>query len=297
MADNLNINKSIVSIVLPTYNRAALIMETIESVRAQTYPNWELIVVDDGSNDDTVPNITALNEPRIKVIEAGRIGIGGRIKNIGMNNAKGELIAFIDSDDLWHPSKLEKQVNALHDQPDAGFCFTGGYVFSVKGKPLHYFYENREGMRTGDLYEAIFRSEVTSYTQALMFRKPCLEKTGPFKEERSFSDLEFIISLAEHYHGIILYEDLLYRRIHQENYITDTWEKSCREGIAIIMDNKQKLSPGISSGALFRAYIQWGEKYILHGNKRRAVHCFLIAFRYKPFSIVPIKKIGKAILK
>ena len=117
-----NETTSLVSIILPTYNRAGLIMETIESIQSQTYTNWELIIVDDGSEDDTVAIIKKLNDSRIQVIEAGRIGIGGRVKNIGLKRAKGEFIAFIDSDDLWDPFKLEIQVNVLQESADTDFC-------------------------------------------------------------------------------------------------------------------------------------------------------------------------------
>src|SRR6187549_1636408 len=118
-----------VSIILPTYNRAGLIMETIESIRTQTYSNWELIIVDDGSDDNTEEKISHLKDEKIQFIKAGRIGIGGKIKNIGLSNASGEFIAFNDSDDLWHKTKLEKQVAALQEHPEAGFCLTGGYNF------------------------------------------------------------------------------------------------------------------------------------------------------------------------
>src|SRR5262245_21012221 len=107
-----------VSIILPTYNRAKLIMETIESVLNQTYSNLELIIIDDGSNDNTEELITQIQDERIKFHKAGRIGIVGKIKNIGIEKATGDLIAFIDSDDLWAKTKLEKQIAALQQYPD-----------------------------------------------------------------------------------------------------------------------------------------------------------------------------------
>ncbi len=78
-----------VSIIMPTFNRAGLIMESIESVRNQTFKNWELIIVDDGSTDDTEEHIQRLQDNRIQFIRAGRIGIGGKIKNIGIGQSTG----------------------------------------------------------------------------------------------------------------------------------------------------------------------------------------------------------------
>jgi len=102
-----------ISIVMPTYNRASVIGETIQSIMNQTYGNWELIIVDDGSDDDTEKVVSRFNDQRIQFYKACRIGVNGKIKNIGLEKAHGELIAFMDSDDLWAETKLEKQVAAL----------------------------------------------------------------------------------------------------------------------------------------------------------------------------------------
>src|ERR1700741_2873469 len=111
---------------MPTYNRAKYIMQSIDSVRAQTYQNWQLIIVDDGSDDNTKEIVTGIKDDRILFHEAGRVGIGGKIKNIGLKLANSTLIAFLDSDDLWASTKLEKQVAVLQEFPEAGFSLTGG---------------------------------------------------------------------------------------------------------------------------------------------------------------------------
>src|SRR5437588_8447788 len=90
-----------------------LIMEAIGSVMAQTYSNWELMVVDDGSTDDTVTAIRAIIDPRIRVIELHHTGHMGILRNTGVEKGFGEWIAFLDSDDTWLPKKLEIQVSAL----------------------------------------------------------------------------------------------------------------------------------------------------------------------------------------
>src|SRR6059058_3320007 len=99
-----------ISIIMPTYNRAAYIGETIRSILTQTYQNWELIIIDDGSEDNTEDLVKRIGDERINFYKAGRIAVNGKIKNMGLEKAKGELIAFIDSDDLWAETKLEKQV-------------------------------------------------------------------------------------------------------------------------------------------------------------------------------------------
>ena len=145
-----------VSIIMPTYNRAELIAETINSVQDQTYPNWELIIVDDGSDDHTKHVVDSIADHRIKFLEAGRTGIVGRIKNMAIEKSTGSLLAFIDSDDLWHPSKLEKQVNALSGYTEAGFCLVNGYNFSEAEKPMDFFYKQTEGKKQGDFFFRLF---------------------------------------------------------------------------------------------------------------------------------------------
>jgi len=284
-----------VSIILPTYNRAGFIIETIESIRTQTYSNWELIIVDDGSDDNTEEKISHLKDEKIQFIKAGRIGIGGKIKNIGLSNASGEFIAFNDSDDLWHKTKLEKQVAALQEHPEAGFCLTGGYNFRRIDEPVDYFYKKTDGARFDYLFIPIFKSEVAIFAQALMVRKSCLQVIGPFKEEKSFSDFDFIVSLARDFKGVILYEPLLFRRLHNENYINSTWEKSYYEGKAIIHENKTLLPADVYNNALCRLYTNFGEASLRYKMKRKAIVNFFKAWKHKPLSITPIKKIVKSI--
>src|SRR4029079_4017272 len=141
-----------VSIILPTYNRANYIMEAIDSVLQQTYANWDLLVVDDGSTDNTVELVKQITDERVECLHTpGRLWATGT-RNFGLKNVKGELVAFIDSDDLWAATKLQKQVDAFGQYPDAGFCVTGGYNFRQAGQPVEYFYKQPEGMRYGDLF-------------------------------------------------------------------------------------------------------------------------------------------------
>jgi len=284
-----------VSIILPTYNRAGLIMETIESIRHQTYSNWELIIVDDGSDDGTEKIIAQIKDNKIQFYKAGRIGIAGKIKNIGIEMSNGELIAFIDSDDLWAKTKLEKQVAALQQHPEAGFSLTGGYNFRETNKPLEYFYKQKEGIRYGNVFIAFFKSEVSAAVPSLILRKECLQTTGLFKQSKSFSDVEFILTLARNFRAIILYEPLFFRRIHNANDSSSNWVKRHYEGIEMILSYKNFLPGRIVSDSLFRSYINFGEKCLRYKKRRKAITSFLNAWKQNPFSIIPIKKIAKSL--
>ena len=293
----INSQHNLVSIILPTYNRAHLIGDTISSIVNQTYLNWELIIIDDGSTDSTSDVVKQTNDKRIQFIQAGHLGIVGRLKNMALQHATGNFIAFIDSDDLWHPTKLEKQVNALFEFPKAGFCLVNGYNFSIVGQPAEYFYKQLKGFKEGNVFLGCFQSEVSGYTQALLLRKECITVAGRFQEHQTFTDFEFIISLAYHFNAVILYEPLVFRRIHQTNYIHSNWKQSMDEGIEIIRKHRSMISKEIANNSLFRLHIDYGEKYLELRQYWNAIKQFNKAWLNKPLTIIPAKKITKSLWK
>lgn len=282
---------------MPTYNRATYIGETVESIRGQTYQDWELIIIDDGSDDNTADIIGSIPDERIQFYKAGRIGIGGKIKNLGIGKSAGDLIAFMDSDDLWAATKLGKQVNALHQYPEAGFSLTGGYNFRKPGEPIDFFYKQTEGVRCDDIFLSFFKSEVSGTMPSLMLRKHCIDAVGSFDEAKRFSDVDFMLKLARNFKAVILYEQLLYRRLHQTNDSSSNWEHGYREGIALIQSYRSHLPPQVARNALARLYINFGEDCLMHKENRKAINKFLFAWKNNPFSPVPFRKTGKAILQ
>lgn len=98
---------------MPTYNRSALLREAVDSVRRQTYQRWELIVIDDGSSDDTPATLTRRDDPRLRLIRVEHTGKPARVRNAGLAVARGEYVAFLDDDDLWPPDKLTTQLAGL----------------------------------------------------------------------------------------------------------------------------------------------------------------------------------------
>jgi glycosyltransferase involved in cell wall biosynthesis len=285
-----------ISIIVPAYNREAYILEAIDSVLRQTYLNWELLIIDDCSTDNTVVLIKQVKDERIQLHQtSSRIGVTAT-RNAGLKNCSGELIAFIDSDDLWAPLKLEKQVAALNQYPDAGFCLTGGYNFRKLNEPVEYFYKQKEGLRYDDLFIPFFKSEVSATTPSFMFRKQYLDTVGFFNEEKSFADVDFMLRIAAITKGIILYEPLFYRRLHDSNISGQQWEKGDEEGIGLIRGYRHLLPGRLVRSSLFRSYINSAEKYLKYKKKKKALYNLFNAWKQKPFSIIPIKKAAKVFL-
>jgi glycosyltransferase involved in cell wall biosynthesis len=132
-----------VSVIIPAYNYARYVSEAIDSVLAQTYPPLEVIVVDDGSTDDT-PNVLAAYGDRIRAIRQVNQGVAAA-RNTGIAAARGEYVAFIDSDDTWEPRKLELQMARFDAEPDLGLVHCGGEAFDDQGKSLGVVLDGREG--------------------------------------------------------------------------------------------------------------------------------------------------------
>lgn len=296
---NTESNKSpLISIVIPTYNRADYIIETIHSIQNQTYANWELLIMDDGSTDNTELQVTNLNDSRIQFIKLGRIGINGKVKNEGIRRSKGAFIALMDSDDLWPSDKLAKQMSAFEEHPDAGYSLTGGYNFKEPGIPYEIYYREKEGIKYGNLFIPYCRGEVSAFTQSLVFKKDCLEKAGYFDETMRFTDYAFIGSLAYYFKGIILYEYLLFRRFHEKNDNNQDWTKGYEHFYRTINHyHKEKMLPAkIVSEVLAKTYLNMAEQYLKTGNRKMAMQFSYKAWTENPLSIQPLKKMLRTLL-
>lgn len=124
--------KGLVSIIMPSYNTAPYIRETIQSVLDQTYQNWELIIVDDCSTDNTDEVVASIKDDRIKYLKNERNSGAAVSRNRALREAKGRWIAFLDSDDLWMPEKLEKQISFM-EKNDYSFSYTNYEEIDVDG--------------------------------------------------------------------------------------------------------------------------------------------------------------------
>ena len=120
----MSTQQPLVSVVLTNYNNAPFLARAVQSVLAQTYPNWELIAVDDASADNSAEILASFTDPRITVLRNERNRQVSVSHNLGNRQAKGQYIAAIDSDDEWMPDKLEKQVAYMEAHPETGACFT-----------------------------------------------------------------------------------------------------------------------------------------------------------------------------
>ena len=207
-----------VSIVIPSYNAEKHIIETINSVLSQSYKDWELILIDDGSTDNTAAIIKRFseNDNRIKSYHQDNSGVS-IARNYGLQKSSGEFIAFLDADDVWLPFFLEKKVNYLLNHPTIGavnskVTFIDGESNSIEG--------SAEGMKNEDV-EGILTFNTKNKTtgpSGILCRKECVKKIGGFNKKLSnTADKMFYLDLSKETTIINLDEFLWLYRFHDES--------------------------------------------------------------------------------
>jgi len=185
-----------VSIVLSTYNRLPLLRRSVDSVIAQTFRDWELIVVDDGSTDGTREYLEAIEDPRVRPIWLEHGGVTSA-RNAGLRLARGKWVAFHDSDDLWLPEKLEWQLQRVTAHPACRWSYTGYSFIDTNGTPL----PERSSLLplpvSGRILEPLLRFEVSTAVPTMLVQHSLIEEIGGFDAKMLFlSDYDFILRLA-----------------------------------------------------------------------------------------------------
>jgi len=178
----------LVSTIIPVFNRAAMLREAVESVLAQTYAPLEIVIVDDGSTDDTALVAASLASERIRVIRQPNRGAGAA-RETGRLAARGEFIQYLDSDDLLLPRKFELQVAGLRAHPECGASY--GWTRVDDGP--------RPAKRTGEKIDALFPSMLQSrwwHTPTPLWRRTVVEKAGPWLALNTEEDWEYDARIA-----------------------------------------------------------------------------------------------------
>jgi len=204
----------LVTAIIPTYNRLALLLEAIDSVRSQTLPFWELVIVDDGSTDGTAEAITNLNDRRIRVLSLQHIGLMGVLRNEGAAVANGKWLAFLDSDDLWLKDKLERQVRKL-DEDSRRWNYGGSQLIDKDRLVLS---EKNNGRIVGGwIAKEVIKGELDFSASSIIVERNLFEKLGGFSADpRLFyrEDFEFTLRLALNAEASVVEETVALIREH-----------------------------------------------------------------------------------
>ena len=283
-------NNPTVSVIIPTYNRAYLIDRAIQSVLNQSYQDFEMIIVDDGSTDDTKEVVTEFQEQdkRIRYIRHEKNKGGSAARNTGIKSAEGDYVAFLDDDDEWLPAKIEKQVVKFQDSLDeVGVIYSGFFYVSDKtGKVIS---ESVPTLR-GNVYANLLSGCILGSPTPLI-RKTCFQKAGLYDDRLpSCQDWDMWIRLSKHYTFDFIPDILAKHHVHGKQISVDLNAKiQARKTLIIKYRADLSKHPSILSehsrrlGILccLAGHSKEGRKYFLDAIKQNAfqrksyIHFFL----------------------
>jgi glycosyltransferase involved in cell wall biosynthesis len=210
-----------VSVILPAFNRLQFLKLAIQSVFAQTHPSWEIVIADDGSDPQTRTYLHSISGPRVRVIWLQHCGNPSRVRNAGIAGASGRYLAFLDSDDIWAPSKLQKQIEALRARPECRWSYTACDRIDHQGQPLGGTWQTPPP-RGGWIFEPLLRLEVAIAMPTVVAQRDLVNEIGGFDEEQLFGEFhDLCLRLALKSETAALSEPLCSIRAHQEHYSAD----------------------------------------------------------------------------
>lgn len=263
-----------VSIVMPTLNRLDWLRAAVDSVFAQTHREWELIVIDDGSEARTREYLHALagsGDSRVRAIFRAHCGNPPALRNIALRHARGEYVAFLDSDDLWLPRKLERQLASLRACPGREWSYTGAVMVDAWANPLGRSLPY-PAVRDGWIADSLLRGESGVTQSSVLIRREAIEGVGGYPEDLPVcGDYELFVRLALRSEVDYLAEDLVLVRRHDEHYsddiaaLTDLYRfirkvqcsKMAPQMAAVLRARRAKVAAGIARGVVARLAPAW----------------------------------------
>jgi glycosyltransferase involved in cell wall biosynthesis len=198
-----------VTVAIPAYNAMEYLPETLKSVLNQTYRDFEVIIVNDGSTDKIEEWFASIDDRRVKLISQVNRGLAGA-RNTAIEHATGDYIALLDADDLWETTKLAKQIDLFEDNPEVGLIYTWASLIDETGKSIG---KTIKTNLEGDVWEQLLtRNSIRP--SSVVIRRDCFEKVGRFDENlRSYiEDWDMWLRLAPHYSFRVVKKPLMFYR-------------------------------------------------------------------------------------
>lgn len=285
-----------VSVVITCYNYAKFIGQAVDSVLAQTYSDFEVIIVNDGSTDHTDDVLKPyLSERKIKYIKQENRG-QANAKNNGIRNSTGRLIAFLDADDWWDKMKLEK-LAARFSEENTGVVYSKSQIMDSNGIPLDWIYP--EKTYSGRITEELFIDNFIPFSSA-MIRRECFERAGLFDESLGMGiDWDLWLRISRQYEFDVVDEPLLYYRMGHVNQMSKNMEvrMRCSDRIMekFLSESPEMLSGAALNRAWFKTYCNRGE-YYRSKDLRKSSRYFLKAIPRAPLDQGAYRGLAKNLL-
>ena len=262
----------LVSVIMPSYCHESFISEAIESVLTQSFEDFELIIVDDASKDNSKSIIESYLERDCRInaiLHEENLGIP-RTLNCGINRARGKFLAFIASDDVWKKSKLEKQLAEL-SKNEALVVWSEGEIVDAKSKPTGKTFtlmlEASRSKKSGDIFEELFLSGNFIFGSSLMFKREYTKSINFDENLKYFNDYRFVVDLARKYMFHYIPEPLAQYRVHGKNTISKDMLEWTKDTIAVNAYFIGKYSVQISEKGRAILFFRTGVAYFVLGKK------------------------------
>jgi len=264
----------LVSVIIPTYNRATTIVRAIESVLNQTYKNFELIVVDDNSTDNTEKVLSHyIANSRINYIKLTKNIGGGGARNRGITEAKGEFVAFQDSDDQWMLDKLEKQMKVFEDNTEIDIVFSR----IQKNGDISTAFPKRDITRSQNIYTELLKDNYIGTVTAVI-RKEKLKEVGGFDQSLPrLQDWDLFIRLAQNA-KFYMHPDIHCDVYLQKDSVSNN-SKALRTALSIFDKKYKDEVAKLSKKDRALVYEKYGSLFINDGDKVRSKMFFLMGLK------------------
>lgn len=289
----------LISVITCTFNRAHLIGETIESVLNQTFQDFEYHIIDENSDDNTEQVVGSFKDKRLIYYKTpNTAGHLSKLRNLGINKSSGKYIAFIDSDDLWHPDKLLLQVAKLESDGTIGFSFTDIEMFNEGGVFRHSIY-NRSGTFTGPVFDDLIKNKFVICATTLLFRRSCVNEIGYENENLISGDFDYIISLASKFNAFAVWEAKVKVRKHSQN-LTQKLTSERAASYLVPLNNlrgKNLVSELILNRSCAKLCYSFGLQFSVQKDYTLAASYLHKAIKFNPFSIKTYSRLIIALTK
>jgi glycosyltransferase involved in cell wall biosynthesis len=211
-----------VSVILPAFNRVGYLRDAVESVVAQTHADWELVIADDGSGDETRAFLGSLRDPRIHTIWLPHRGNPAAARNAALRRATGRYVAFLDSDDTWAPQKLERQLALMRDRAERRWSYTRDALIDEFGNSFSDERIKRWVPYDGRIVERLLKIDALISAASVVAERSLVAEAGGFDEEQRYGeDYDLWLRLALLSEVSVSPEPLARIRVHGDNYGSD----------------------------------------------------------------------------
>jgi glycosyltransferase involved in cell wall biosynthesis len=242
--------------------------------------------MDDGSTDGSEELITKWPDQRIRYFKFEHTGIASRLRNFGIEQSKGKYIAFLDSDDVWFPEKIQQQVNALKNYPGSGFTFTNVIEFANNNTTVKQgIYKQWNKSFEGKIFNSYVQNEFVIYPSSFLFDKECISTTGKLNELFPWTDNDFFHRLAYHFKGFVIVDALVKIRKHEGNTSSTLAQEMVKEmhHMLAAFFNKGMITEPVFLKMTAHYYYLSGMLYLRSAQKKPARNAFLNCTLYNPF--------------